>query len=155
MQTRRTILTWLLIGRFFGLRPARFVEIILLAGQSRIFVDYPPCLACYGRTAHLGTVQRVPVDKRKYVHRVGRTARAMGDAWTLIGSKFPLKISPRITHLVPLTRHNSYNNQKFLFGVREIFILSKIEKMQLLSPGWATATTCNRILKNKHTLNNA
>jgi ATP-dependent RNA helicase DDX51/DBP6 len=27
-----------------------------------------------------------PVDMRKYVHRVGRTARAgrMGDAWTLV-----------------------------------------------------------------------
>lgn len=39
----------------------------------------------------------VPVDMRKYVHRVGRTARAgrAGDAWTLVEEQevnFPLSL---------------------------------------------------------------
>ena len=56
----------------------------------------------------------VPVDMRKYVHRVGRTARAgrEGDAWTLVEEqevRLFAAVGTSVTHQRFGTRHGTLN----------------------------------------------
>lgn len=83
-----------------------------------------------------------PVDMRKYVHRVGRTARAgrMGDAWTLVEEQ-EVRLSRGRLCVAPAPAHNSLFQARFFKNmIKAADHAAAVSRMRISQPQLAPLT---------------